>query len=59
MKRLMLSQAARYLGVSKRKMSSLVKEGAVRFTVDPLDRRRRLVEVSQLDELKRRSEGDA
>lgn len=56
-KKLTTTQAAAYLGVSTRKMSSLVKEGAVEATVDPLDRRRHLILVSSLDELKRRSLG--
>lgn len=38
-------------------MGALVKEGAVEVTVDPLDRRRHLIPVSSLDELKRRSLG--
>lgn len=52
-----LTQAARYLGVSARKMAKMVKGGEVSTTVDPLDKRRRLVEVRQLDELRRRSLG--
>lgn len=56
-RKLTLQEAARYLGVSRRKMGGLVKDGEVEFTIDPLDRRRHLVGVSQLDELKRRSVG--
>lgn len=52
-----LTQAARYLGVSARKMAKMVKGGEVTVTVDPLDKRRRLVEVRQLDDLRRRSLG--
>jgi excisionase family DNA binding protein len=51
-----LTEAAAYLGVSTRKMSQMVKDGAIKnVVVDPLDKRRRLVAVSQLDDLKQRS----
>jgi hypothetical protein len=57
-KKLTKTQAAAYLGISTRKMGDLVKEGVVEATVDPLDRRRHLILVSSLDELKRRSLGN-
>ena len=50
-----LTQAADYLGVSLRKMAKMVKAGEINFTVDPLDKRRKLVRVSDLDELKKAS----
>lgn len=56
-KKLTKTQAAAYLGVSTRKMGALVREGTVEATADPLDRRRHLIPVSSLDELKRRSLG--
>jgi hypothetical protein len=54
-KRLTKTQAAHYLGVSPRKLGGLVKEGILKATPDVLDRRRHLISVSSLDELKRRS----
>lgn len=56
-KKLTKTQAAAYLGVSTRKMGAMIKEGLVKATVDPLDRRRHLILVSSLDELKRQSLG--
>ena len=56
-RKMTLTQAAAYLGVSARKMAHMVRDGEVSVTVDPLDKRRRLVEVRQLDELRRRSLG--
>lgn len=56
-KKLTTTQAAAYLGVSTRKMGSLIKEGVVEATVDPLDRRRHLILIRSLDELKLRSLG--
>lgn len=52
-----LTQAAAYLGISTRKMAQMVRDGEISVTVDPLDKRRRLVEVRQLDDLRRRSLG--
>lgn len=46
-----------YLGVSPRKMSQMVKDGDVTHERDPLDRRRKLISVNELDALKRRSLG--
>jgi excisionase family DNA binding protein len=55
-RKMTLAQAASYLGISTRKMSQLVRDGVIKnVTVDPLDNRRRLVEVRQLDSLRRRS----
>jgi excisionase family DNA binding protein len=50
-----LSEVAAYLGVGRRVVSRLVKEGAVRIRKDPLDSRRKLVSVRELDQLKRQS----
>lgn len=47
--------AAAYLGVSPRKMGRIVKEQGLEFTVDPLDRRRKLLKVKDLDKLKEAS----
>lgn len=56
-RRMALTQAAAYLGISERKMAHMVKRGEISFTVDPLDRRRKLVSVAELDSLKRQSLG--
>ncbi len=50
-----LAEAARYLNVSPRKVGSMVKAGIIQAKPDPLDRRRRLVLVADLDSLKRES----
>lgn len=55
--RMTLTQAADYLGISQRKMAYMVKDGEIKFTVDPLDRRRKLVSVAELDSLKQQSLG--
>lgn len=49
---LTLGEAARYLGVSERKMWKLVKEGTVKSRQDPLDKRKKLLKVSDLNKLK-------
>jgi hypothetical protein len=49
-----LKEAAGYLGVSHRKMGQLVKEG-LESQIDPLDKRRKLVQVKDLDKLKQAS----
>ena len=48
---LTLWEAARYLGVSRAKLSRMVKEGLVRFRHSPLDRRVKLFQVDDLDDL--------
>lgn len=53
------TQAAAYLGVSTRKLGSLLKDKVIAYSVDPLDKRRRLLNVSDLDELKMKSLGKA
>lgn len=52
-----MTQAIRYLGVSPRKMSALIREKVIEYSIDPLDNRRKLLKVRDLDELKRRSLG--
>jgi Helix-turn-helix domain len=54
-RRMKLSDAARYLGISAAKLSRLVSSGELSYSVDPLDRRRKLVLVADLDQLKKRS----
>lgn len=53
--KIMLSEVAAYLGVGRRVVSRLVKEGAIRIRKDPLDSRRKLVSLRELDQLKRQS----
>lgn len=50
-----LKEATKYLGISHRKMSQLVKERTLEFWIDPLDKRRRLVSIKDLDRLKQLS----
>jgi len=47
-----LGEAARYLGVSAGKVRRLVEEGRLGCDVDPLDKRRKLVKVADLERLK-------
>jgi hypothetical protein len=54
-RRMKLADAARYLGISAASMSRLITRGVLECTVDPLDRRRRLVLVEDLDSLKEQS----
>ena len=49
------SDAAAYLGVSPAKLSRIVSRGELSCTVDPLDRRRKLVAVADLKRLKEQS----
>lgn len=44
-------EAQRLLGVSKKKMASLLAEGTLRFTLDPLDKRVKLVDRSDVEHL--------
>lgn len=53
--RMKLSDAAAYLGVSPAKLSRIVGKGELSFTVDPLDRRRKLVAVADLKRLREQS----
>jgi excisionase family DNA binding protein len=50
-----LTQAAAYLGVSHRKITQMVKIGDLHCVIDPLDKRRRLVNIVDLDMLKQAS----
>ena len=54
-RRMKLSDAAAYLGVSPAKLSRIVGRGELSCTVDPLDRRRKLVAVADLKRLKEQS----
>lgn len=54
-RKLQLSDAAAFLGVSNAKISRLIKAGELKCVNDPLDRRRKLVELEALEQLKRGS----
>jgi len=54
-KKMTVTEAAAYLGVSNQKVTRMLKEGTLKFTIDPLDKRRKLVWVKELDELKETS----
>ena len=54
-RRMKLKDAAAYLGVSQNKLTLLVEAGRLPYSVDPLDRRLKLVAVDDLDRLKEES----
>lgn len=51
-RRMKLCEAAAYMGVTTSLMSRLVRRGVLPYTVNPLDRRLKLVSVEDLDRLK-------
>lgn len=50
-----MGEVAAHLGVSQRVVDRLVHQGLIKAIRDPLDNRRKLVSVRELDELKQRS----
>ena len=54
-RKLKLTDAAAFLGVSPPKISRLIKAGELKCVIDPLDKRRKLVDVKALERLKRKS----
>ncbi len=52
-----VAEAQRELGVSKVKMSKLLREGLLHATPDPLDKRSKLIPRAEVDALKARSRG--
>ena len=54
-RRMKLADAAKYLGISPASVSRLITRGVLKYTVDPLDMRRRLVLVEDLDCLRKQS----
>jgi excisionase family DNA binding protein len=50
-----VSEAARLLGVSRSKVWSLLREGALTARSNPLDKRERLIEVEELEWLRHQS----
>ena len=47
-----LSQARKFLGVNVMKITSLVQSGRLKYEIDPLDNRVKLVRRSDLETLK-------
>jgi len=47
-----ISEAARFLGVSRTKMWLLVKNNIIQYQKDPLDDRKKLIRKSDLEQLK-------
>jgi hypothetical protein len=50
-----LTEAAAYLGTSPAKLSRLIGSGQLTYTIDPLDLRRKLVLVADINRLKEKS----
>jgi DNA-binding MarR family transcriptional regulator len=50
-----LKEAREYLGISRVKMTKLVKVGVVKTTPDPLDSRSQLVKLEDIQKLKLRN----
>jgi excisionase family DNA binding protein len=48
-----LGKAAEYLNVSRRKLWQLARDGMIKFTTSPLDRRKKLFKKSDLEKLRR------
>ncbi len=46
-----VTEAQRLLGVSKKKMASLIAEGTISYESDPLDKRVKLVKMADLERL--------
>lgn len=59
MKLLNLTEAAEFLKVSRQKLHSLVKEQTLAYKADPLDKRKKLFKVDDLQKLKEASNGRA
>lgn len=49
------AQAAKYLNVSPGKLWALLKSKQLQYREDPLDNRKKLIKVSDLDKLRKRS----
>ena len=46
------TEAQKVLGVSKKKMSSLLAEGVISFREDPLDKRVKLIDAADIEKLR-------
>ncbi len=58
LKKINLTQARKILGVSPNKMSKLVTDGTLRYELDPLDQRVKLVLLKEVERLKQLSRKD-
>ena len=47
-----VQEAAKYLGVSRAKISTMLKQGDLTAVVNPLNQRQKLIEISQLTQFK-------
>jgi predicted site-specific integrase-resolvase len=54
-RKMKLKDAAVFLGISIPVMTRLVSSGALKYVIDPLDRRKKLVAVEELERLKQES----
>ena len=52
-----ITEAAHYLNVSRTKIWNLVRKNKLKTHKDPLDERRKLIKVSDLDRLKEGADG--
>jgi excisionase family DNA binding protein len=50
-----IAEATQYLGISNKTMARLIREGALPWQHDPLDKRSKLVKRSDVEALKARS----
>jgi excisionase family DNA binding protein len=53
--KLTVREAAEYLEVTRAKVSRMIRDGEIKCTVDPLDKRLRLINFDELVRLKKRS----
>lgn len=54
-KRMTLTEAAAYLGISQAKLSRLISSGQLAYSIDPLDLRRKWVRAADVKRLKEES----
>ena len=50
-----IAEATQYLGISNKTMARLIREGALAWQHDPLDKRSKLVKRADVEALKARS----
>lgn len=55
--KLHLTEAARYLNITRQKLSRLVAEGAIPYSTSLIDKRVKLFDKSELDKAKEASNG--
>jgi len=54
--RLTLTESAAFLGISRPTMLALIKRNQIKFEKDPLDQRKKLIDKSELQKLKEKSQ---